>query len=232
MQSIVEKYLATWNADQSEREDLLTDHWSPDVTYVDPQAEVSGHEALKKLIEAVRAQSPDFVFSQLSEADAHHRQVRFSWGLGPAGKNPVAFGVDVVFLDEDGRIQDVRGFLDIAPPTGSARGYVVGHLRNVQLGLGIRRYMETIESTFEPFGGEWLVHGSGSQPEVLEGPWSADTVIICFPSISAARAWYSSPAYQDILDLRTQNAESQVVLLGGVPSDYSAADTIAELFAD
>lgn len=232
MHDIVEKYLATWNAQRSDREGLLTDHWSPHVTYVDPQAEVSGHAALHDLIEATQTQFPDFVFSRASEVDAHHRQARFSWGLGPAGEKPVVIGFDVVVLDEDDKIQDVRGFLDTVSPTSMERGYVVGHLSNVTVGPEIRRYMETIESTFEPFGGEWLVHGSGSRPVVLEGPWSADTVIIGFPSIAAARDWYDSPAYQDILDLRTRNAESQVVLLDGVPAGYRAAETIAELFGD
>ncbi|GAA2756196.1 DUF1330 domain-containing protein [Actinopolymorpha rutila] len=109
----------------------------------------------------------------------------------------------------------------------TGRGYAVWHFRSVDFGPEIRRYMERIESTFEPFGGEWIVHGT--HPEVLEGPWSADLVIIGFPSITAARDWYASPAYQDILELRVNHADSQVVLLEGVPQGYQAAETIAKL---
>lgn len=43
------------------------------------------------------------------------RQLRFQWGLGPAGEEPVVIGFDVVVLDDDRRIQDVRGFLDQVP---------------------------------------------------------------------------------------------------------------------
>lgn len=232
MHDIVGKYLATWNAERSDRAGLLAEHWSPQVTYVDPQAEVSGHTALSELMETVRAQFPGFIFSLVSEVDAHHRQARFSWGLGPAGENPVAIGFDVMVLDEDGKIQDVRGFLDTVPSAGSVRGYAVGHLRDIRFGPEIRRYMEAVESTFEPFGGKWLVHGSGGQPEVLEGQWSADTVIISFPSITAARDWYCSSPYQDILDLRTKNSESQVMLLEGVLPGYRAAETIAKLIGN
>ena len=112
---IVERYLATWNAKGPERVTLLAEHWSPEVTYVDPLAEVSGPEAVDALIDGVQEQFPGFVFSRVSEPDAHHDQLRFSWGLGPAGEEPVVVGFDVVVLDEDGRIRDVRGFLDQVP---------------------------------------------------------------------------------------------------------------------
>jgi hypothetical protein len=115
MSEIVKQYLATWNAEGAEREALLAEHWSPDVQYVDPLAEVSGAAAVGAVIDAVHAQFPGFSFSQVSEADAHHRQLRFSWGLGPTGEEPVVVGFDVVVLDEDGRIRDVRGFLDRVP---------------------------------------------------------------------------------------------------------------------
>lgn len=71
----------------------------------------------------------------------------------------------------------------------------------------------------------------GIQPDVLEGLWPADLVIIGFPSLAAARDWYASPAYQDILELRTAHSDSRIVLLEGVPDGYRAADTIAELGA-
>jgi hypothetical protein len=115
MTDLVEQYLATWNAGPKERESLLVRHWSPRVTYVDPLAEVSGHSAVSDLIDGVRAQFPGFVFSQVSDADAHHQQLRSSWGLGPAGEEPVIIGFDVVVTDDDGKILDVRGFLDRVP---------------------------------------------------------------------------------------------------------------------
>ena len=67
------------------------------------------------MIAAVHEQFPGFVFTALGEPDAHHQQVRFRWGLGPAGAEPVVEGFDVVVLDGDGRIADVRGFLDKVP---------------------------------------------------------------------------------------------------------------------
>ncbi len=47
--------------------------------------------------------------------DAHHRQARFNWGLGPEGAEPVVIGFDVAVTGEDGRIVAVLGFLDKVP---------------------------------------------------------------------------------------------------------------------
>ena len=43
MNDIVTAYLKTWNAtDPAERTALLDDHWTPEATYTDPMADVSG----------------------------------------------------------------------------------------------------------------------------------------------------------------------------------------------
>ncbi|MFE9727380.1 nuclear transport factor 2 family protein [Streptomyces sp. NPDC005794] len=115
MNGVVEQYLATWNATGDERAALLSTHWSSEATYTDPMAEVSGHEGIAAVVDGVQAQFAGFVFSQIGEADAHHRQVRFRWGLGPEGAEPLVIGFDVLVLDASGRIQDVRGFLDKVP---------------------------------------------------------------------------------------------------------------------
>jgi len=55
------------------------------------------------------------VFTLLGPVDAHHRQARFTWGLGPAGAEPLVIGFDVAAAAEDGRLQTVLGFLDKVP---------------------------------------------------------------------------------------------------------------------
>ena len=109
------------------------------------------------------------------------------------------------------------------------RGYAVAFLSGVRLGPEILRYIEQIEATFEPFGGEWVVHGT--QPEIVEGPWSGDLVVIGFPSAAAARDWYASPAYQRILELRTRHSDSVALLVEGVPAGYRAEETVEKLRA-
>jgi uncharacterized protein (DUF1330 family) len=99
--------------------------------------------------------------------------------------------------------------------------YAIANLSNVDLNADIVRYLREIDDTLAPFGGRFLVHGV--TPEVMEGPWADATVIIGFPDIDAARAWYASPAYQELLPLRTENCDSTAAILDGVPEGYRAA---------
>jgi hypothetical protein len=116
MNDTAERYLATWNAtDPAERRSLLQQHWAPDAVYVDPMADASGLDALDQLIGGVQAQFDGFVFTAVGEPDSHHQQTRFQWGLGPVGAEPVVLGFDVLVLDDEGRIAEVRGFLDRVP---------------------------------------------------------------------------------------------------------------------
>lgn len=115
MNDFVTAYLTTWNSPAAERDTLIAAHFSPEVTYTDPLAAVSGHGGLSAVISGVQEQFPGFVFTQVGDVNAHHQQGRFQWGLGPEGAEPVVIGFDVVVLDDDGRIRDVRGFLDKVP---------------------------------------------------------------------------------------------------------------------
>jgi hypothetical protein len=113
--SVVEAYLATWNAEGEQRAKLLAAHWAPDVTYTDPLAAISGHAGLTALIDGVRARFPGWVFTPAGEPDGHHSRLRFRWGLGAEGEEPAVVGFDVLVLDGEGRIREVLGFLDKVP---------------------------------------------------------------------------------------------------------------------
>jgi uncharacterized protein (DUF1330 family) len=73
----------------------------------------------------------------------------------------------------------------------------VAHLRKVTMGPAIVEDLERIDATLEPFGGRFILHGG--DVEVLEGNWPGHLVVIEFPDRDRARAWYASPAYQEIL---------------------------------
>jgi len=102
--------------------------------------------------------------------------------------------------------------------------YAVAHLRNLKMGPGIVEYLQKIDATLEPFGGRFLVHGGDL--EVIEGEWPGHLVVIEFESRERARAWYRSQAYQQILPLRTRNADGNAVLAQGVSSDYKATNVL------
>src|SRR3712207_4076392 len=107
--------------------------------------------------------------------------------------------------------------------------YAVAHLRSVDQNAEIVDYLRRIDATLEPFGGRFAVHGV--LPEVLEGEWPGVLVVIGFPDLAAARAWYDSPAYQDILPLRTRNSDGVTLVVDGVPEGYRAAGYAEKLAA-
>ncbi|MCZ7439472.1 DUF1330 domain-containing protein [Micromonospora sp. WMMC241] len=107
--------------------------------------------------------------------------------------------------------------------------FALANLRPAQLNEEILEYIEKVQSTFAPFGGRFRVHGA--DPEVLEGQWPGTVVIVEFPDVERARAWYASPAYQEILPLRTRNIEGETIILDGVGPDYDAARTAARMRA-
>ena len=102
--------------------------------------------------------------------------------------------------------------------------YAIARLRNVAMGPEIREYLRRIDATLEPFGGRFLIHGGDTQ--VLEGQWSGDLIVVAFADRDQARAWYDSPAYRDILRLRADNSDGEVILVDGVPEDHRATDIL------
>jgi hypothetical protein len=116
MENVIRRYLDCWNeTDAAGRRKLIEEVWAPDATYTDPLAEVSGRPAIDATIAAVQGQFPGFMFTLAGPVDAHHRQARFSWNLGPEGAEPVVVGSDVALTGPDGQIVVVFGFLDRVP---------------------------------------------------------------------------------------------------------------------
>lgn len=90
-------------------------------------------------------------------------------------------------------------------------------------------YIERIQATMRPYGGRFLVHGA--EVEVVEGAWPGAVVIIGFPGVEEARAWYASPAYREILPLRTRHLGGDVIIVPGVGPEYDASATAAAMRA-
>lgn len=45
------------------------------------------------------------------------------------------------------------------------------------------------------------------------------------PGVAEARAWWDSPAYQEIAPLRSRHIEGEIILVEGVPEGYDPAVT-------
>ncbi|SDR26679.1 nuclear transport factor 2 family protein [Thermostaphylospora chromogena] len=114
--AIVNRYLAVWNTpDPGLRAKAVAELWTEDAAYTDPLADVRGHDGIGQVIAAARERFPGFVFTRGATLDGHGRLMRFTWGLGPEGGEPLVEGFDVAVLTEDGRIAQVLGFLDKVP---------------------------------------------------------------------------------------------------------------------
>jgi hypothetical protein len=116
MNDVIARYLDCWNeTDPAARRKLIDEVWAADAGYIDPMAEARGRAAIDATIGAVQNQFPGLVFTLAGPVDAHHRQARFSWGLGPEGAEPLVVGFDVAVTDDRDKITTVLGFLDKVP---------------------------------------------------------------------------------------------------------------------
>lgn len=78
----------------------------------------------------------------------------------------------------------------------------------------VSEYRSQVMATVEAFGGRYLI--MGGEVESREGDWKPTIpVLIRFPDIEKAKAWYSSSQYAPLLKMRLQATDCDAVLLHG-----------------
>jgi len=102
--------------------------------------------------------------------------------------------------------------------------YAVAVIRETRFNDEVIEYLRRIDETLAPFSGRYIIHGGPYHP--LEGAWAGDLVVIEFPSIEQAKAWYQSDAYGSIRLLRASNTEGDVLLVEGVAPGHKGADIL------
>jgi hypothetical protein len=113
--AIAERYLAIWNErDAAARRARIAQLFAPGASYLDPMMKGSGIDGIDAMIAAAQQQFPGYRFSLHGDPDGHNDVVRFSWALAADGAAPVANGTDVAWIDADGRLRQVTGFLNAA----------------------------------------------------------------------------------------------------------------------
>jgi uncharacterized protein (DUF1330 family) len=76
-------------------------------------------------------------------------------------------------------------------------------------------YREPAGASVEQYGGRYIARGGAA--EVLEGDWDVDRLVILeFPSMDQARAWYRSREYQEVVSIRHGASHGRGVLLEGL----------------
>lgn len=78
-------------------------------------------------------------------------------------------------------------------------------------------YRREVPATEARFGGHYLARGGATR--VLEGDWDPHRlVIIEFPDMAALDAWYDSPEYARLKEIRFRSARTRIIALEGVPA--------------
>lgn len=108
--------------------------------------------------------------------------------------------------------------------------YGFAHLRARRPHPQILEYLERIQATLDPFEGRFVIHGPPT--EVVEGHWPGSMVLLEFPDLAHARAWYHSPAYREIAHLRTDHIDGDLLLIEGVGPGYDPRERAAKLRAE
>ena len=80
---------------------------------------------------------------------------------------------------------------------------------------GFAEYRKLVPASIAEFGGRFLTRGGLT--EVLEGEWIPNRLVILeFPDVPTIKAWYHSPEYQKLVELRKRTATSDFVVIEGV----------------
>lgn len=77
------------------------------------------------------------------------------------------------------------------------------------------RYKELAPPAIAAYGGRYLVRGG--RTETLEGSWEPTRLVVLeFPTMEKARAWWSSREYAAAKKLRQSCANTEMVLVPGL----------------
>ena len=81
-----------------------------------------------------------------------------------------------------------------------------------------KEYTKRTPEIIAKFGGKFIVRGG--KTITLEGPEETRRVVIVeFPSLEQAEAFYNSPEYQAAIPYRQRAAEAEMILVEGVSED-------------
>ena len=75
-------------------------------------------------------------------------------------------------------------------------------------------YRNMVMPTIAAYGGRFLARGG--KVDILEGDWQPKRLVIVeFPSVERAKAWWSSPEYADAKALRQATSKGTLVVIEG-----------------
>jgi len=92
--------------------------------------------------------------------------------------------------------------------------YVIADI-DVQDPVRYDDYRKMVPASIAAYGGRFLARSG--KVESLEGPWQPKrTVIVEFPSVERAKAWWDSEEYAPAKALRRSASQGSLILLEGI----------------
>jgi uncharacterized protein (DUF1330 family) len=95
-------------------------------------------------------------------------------------------------------------------------GYVIVNI-TIRDPVRYEEYKSLAAPTVSAYGGRYLVRGGAV--DAREGAWTPSRLVVLeFPSMERARAWWDSPEYAPAKAIRQSCADSQLVITEGLPA--------------
>ena len=96
--------------------------------------------------------------------------------------------------------------------------YIISEADAITDATAIRNYGAKVQETLAPFNGHYHFVVAGGKVESLDGDAPpTGIVVIAFDSAEHAHAWYSSPAYETIKQIRQASVKGRMFIVEGVP---------------
>ena len=87
----------------------------------------------------------------------------------------------------------------------------------------IKQYRLLAQESIAKYGGRYLARGGAI--EAVEGGWAPKSLIIVeFPDMERARAWYRSPEYAEALKVRRHALDRRLIFVDGLPPASKEAE--------
>ena len=92
--------------------------------------------------------------------------------------------------------------------------YVIANVE-VTDAVTYERYRKDVPATIEQYGGRFLVRGGAAS--ALEGDFQPKRIVVLeFPSVERAQAWWDSPEYRPLRALRQSASRGDLFVVAGV----------------
>lgn len=93
-------------------------------------------------------------------------------------------------------------------------GYIIAEIA-VSDPTRFEEYKRLAQASIAPYGGTYVIRGGAC--ETLEGDWSPGRIVVLkFPSVNQAKAWYASADYKKAKDARAGAAVFRMLAVEGL----------------